>query len=138
MPYQTALRTPYYMYCILICIYRLGHCACVNSVQLFLYCVGCAKANFYIGLFEQISYPSDQWAVVCKGYPFTSLCCYFLLLLLLCLGLFLFLFFLFFIFLFKSVIILIGKSLSFAIVIIISHSFCFEFSVTGIVVILFM
>jgi hypothetical protein len=27
---------------------------------LLLYCVGCAKANFYIGLFEQISYPSDQ------------------------------------------------------------------------------
>jgi hypothetical protein len=60
-----------------------------NSVQLLLYCIGCAKANFYIGLSEQISYPSEQWAVVCKGYPFTSMCCYFLLLL--CLGLFLFL-----------------------------------------------
>ena len=58
-----------------------------SSVQLLLYWVGCAKANFYIGLFEQVSYPSDQWAVVCKGYPFTSLCYFFLLL---CLGLFLF------------------------------------------------
>ena len=107
-----------------------------SSVQLLLYCVGCAKANFYIGLFEQISYPSDQWAVVCKGYPFTSLCCYFSLLL--CLGLFLFLFFLFSIFVFKSFSILIGNSLFFAIAIIVSHSFCFEFSVIGIVVILFM
>jgi hypothetical protein len=62
-----------------------------SSVQLLLYCVGWAKANFYIGMYEQISYPSDQWAVVCKGYPFTSLCYYFLLLL--CLGLFLFLLF---------------------------------------------
>ena len=60
-----------------------------SSAQLLLYCVGCAKANFYIGLFEQVSYSSDQWAVVCKGYPFTSLCCYFLLLLFV--GLFLFL-----------------------------------------------
>jgi hypothetical protein len=36
-----------------------------SSVQLFLYCVGCAKTNFYIGLFQQISYPSDQRVVVC-------------------------------------------------------------------------
>ena len=59
-----------------------------SSVQLLLNCVGGAKANFYIGLLEQISYPSDQWAVVCKGYLFTALCCYFFFLL--CLGLFLF------------------------------------------------
>jgi hypothetical protein len=99
-----------------------------NSVHLLLYCVGCAKTNFYIGLFEQISYPSDQWAVVCKGYPFTSLHCYFLLLF--CLGLFLFLLFSLYYLCFQ-VSIPIGNSLFFAIEIIVSHSFCFEFSVNS-------
>jgi hypothetical protein len=49
-----------------------------------------------------------------------------------------FCFFLFIVFVFKSVSILIGNLLFFAIAIIVYHSFCFEFSVIGIVVILFM